>query len=177
MQKTSSLIVKLRGLFLALLFIAAIFLTVGLLKKHGYAITYAVTVSMPKGWYLIVSPEKIARHDIVQFKPPEQALNFLHKEHLIPRSDLLLKYVVGLPDDFVCNKNGVILVSQKKFGTVYQFDSKGIKLPKSSFCGKLGHDQYLLLSDRVKNSFDGRYFGPIYKKDIIGRAVLLLKRD
>lgn len=34
----------------------------------------------------------------------------------------------------------------------------------------LGPDEYLILGDNSKNSLDGRYFGPISRKAIIGKA-------
>jgi type IV secretory pathway protease TraF len=87
----------------------------------------------------------------------------------------LMKQVVGMPNDFVCNNNGKIIVNNKDFGEIYVFYAKGKKMPYVQFCAKLKTEQYLLLSNFIARSFDGRYFGPVQRNQIIAKAKILIK--
>jgi conjugative transfer signal peptidase TraF len=160
---------KLKPLGIALLALALLYLAVSFLKIRGYFFTYQVTASMPKGFYL-VKPGLIRRNDIVVFSPPKPTLEFLRQERWIPKDGLLMKYVVGMPGDYVCQKEGSIWLNQRIVGPVYKFYAPGKILPNAKFCGRLLENEYLLVSTKISRSFDGRYFGPINYAQIKGRA-------
>lgn len=140
------------------------------LQQKGYGITYQVTSSMPKGLYLITPAKNLSRGDIVLFKPPNKVLSFLVKHKWLPHSGLMMKYVIATPHDYVCQKQGWIFINHKKIAPVYKEYAIGKKLANTHFCSKLTTQQYLLMSTRNKHSFDGRYFGPVNKNRIIGKA-------
>ena len=48
-------------------------------------------------------------------------------------------------------------------------DGRGLDMPDWHGCRTLGQREYLLLGDGP-DSFDGRYFGPTGRNDIIGKA-------
>jgi len=143
------------------------------LKKRGFLLTYQVTASMPKGFYFIKPGKYFRRKDIVLFKPPKKFLHFLLQKKWLPKNGLMLKYVVGIPGDYVCQNKKWIYINNHKFAPIYQEYKPGKKLPNNHFCGKLKKHQYLLMSTKVKDSFDGRYFGPVNDDRIIGRAKYL----
>ncbi|MGD9153313.1 MAG: signal peptidase I [Gammaproteobacteria bacterium] len=145
------------------------------LKKRGFLLTYQVTASMPKGFYFIKPSQHFHRRDIVLFKPPEKFLHFLLQKKWLPKNGLMLKYVVGIPGDYVCQNKKWIYINNQKIAPIYQEYKPGKKLPNNCFCGKLKKHQYLLMSTKLKNSFDGRYFGPVNDDRIIGKAKFLLK--
>ena len=159
----------------ALVFIIFLFLVVTFLHRQGYGLTYSSTASMPKGFYLIIHSDDFKRNDIVEFKPPNEVQAFVAEQHWAPKSGLLLKHVMGVPGDFVCNSGGSILVNHQKVGSVYEFYAPNKKLPKRSFCTVLQQNQYLLLSDSIERSFDSRYFGPVDKGNIIGKSVFYIE--
>lgn len=142
-------------------------------KKRGFLLTYQVTASMPKGFYFIRPSKHYRRRDIVLFKPPENFLNFLLQKKWLPKHGLMLKYAVGIPGDYVCQDAKWIYINSHKFAPIYQEYKPGKKLPNTNFCGELKKHQFLLMSTKLKNSFDGRYFGPVNDDRIIGRAKFL----
>lgn len=157
-------------LFYSLIIICLFAIAVFLCKNFGYGLTYQVTASLPKGIYLIYPTKNINRGDIVIFYPPNNAKIFLAKNKWAPLSNILMKKVVGMPNDFVCNKDSKVIVNKKYFGKMYYFYAKGKRMPYVSFCAKLQSEQYLLLSNFIDRSYDGRYFGPVYRNQIIAKA-------
>ena len=162
---------KFLPLVFSLIFIAIISITVSTIKKAGYHITYSVTPSMPRGFYLVVPAKKISRYDVVEFMPPLGVLDFIKEKHWVPKNGLVIKYVFAIPNDHVCIHKEAIWVNGKKIGPVYKFYDKNKLLPQTKICGKLDKDEYLLLSTKNERSFDGRYFGTISSKRILGKAI------
>jgi conjugative transfer signal peptidase TraF len=162
-------------LFFSLVFIGILAFTINLVEKSGYHLVYSVTKSVPRGLYLIVPIKKIARYDIVEFKPPQAALNFIRENRLIPQNGTIMKYVFAIPNDNVCIYNQEIFINNKKAGHVYKFYAPNKLLPQTKICGKLQENQYLLLSAKSKRSFDGRYFGIVSSREILGHAIPIIK--
>lgn len=157
-----------------LLLLAVLAVIIFWIKSQGYFITYQVTPSMQQGFYLVKPLNgKIKRGEIVIFTPPPKTLNFLQNHHWLPNDDLMLKHVFGIPGDKVWQKSGFVWINNTKIAPVYKFYAKGKLLPNSNFCGVLDNSEYLLMSTKIKRSFDGRYFGPVNRKKIIGRAIFL----
>jgi signal peptidase I len=126
---------------------------------------------MPQGFYLIIPTKKIVLHDIVEFTPPSSVLDFIKEKHWVPKSGLIIKYVFAIPYDHVCIRNQALSINGKRIGRVYKFYGENKLLPQTKICGKLKEDQYLLLSTKSERSFDGRYFGVVSSREILGRAV------
>ena len=159
-----------RPLLLASFVIGILALVVFVLSKLGYAVTYVVSPSVPRGFYLITPTKPIKRYAIVQFRPPVAVVTFLRKQHWGAASGLMLKYVYAMPGDFVCNSNQKLQINGKKVAPLYFYYAPGKLLPKQNFCRRLTGDEYLLISNKVARSFDGRYFGPIKRSAIVGVA-------
>jgi type IV secretory pathway protease TraF len=85
----------------------------------------------------------------------------------------MMKHVFAVPGEFVCKRAGYLWIEHKKIAKVFRDYAPGKTLPSTPFCGVLKANEYLLMSTRVPNSFDGRYFGPIKKSAIFGQAVKL----
>lgn len=165
---------KYRALIFALFFTFGLAIIVHLLTTMHYGITYSGTPSMPQGFYVLTPPNDIKRYDIVRFLPPKPAQIFLATRHWAPANNLLLKYVFGMPGDFVCITEDKIFINDKIIGPVYKDYAPDKHLPRVKFCGKLLQDQYLLLSNHIQRSFDGRYFGPVKKEFIFNKARRIL---
>ena len=155
----------------SLVFILALMFVIDAIKKHGYHITYSVTQSMPKGFYLIIPTSVIRKGDIVEFIPPEHTLVFIKEKRWVPQNGRIIKYVFGIPGDHVCVLGQTIWINHKKVAPISKFYAKNKLLPQTKICGKLKQNQYLLLSTKNERSFDSRYFGAVDSSRILGRAV------
>ena len=82
---------------------------------------------------------------------------------------VLIKRVIGLPGDTVSAKDGKVLVN----GTVLREDylPDGVTT-EMTHPVKVAEGQLLVFGDNRPSSQDGRYFGTISKKLIVGRALL-----
>ena len=128
---------------------------------------------MQKGFYFVRPVKHLMRNEIVIFYPPKKAKQLLIKNNWSPKSGLLIKHVMAIPDDTVCYQRNSLWINHKNIAPIYHFYAKGKRLPQYHFCGRLPKDEYLLISTKVKKSFDSRYFGPINKRMILGRATRL----
>jgi len=159
---------KLSFLFYIFIVLFILFFIVFAIRQRGYFVTYQGSNSMPKGFYLVRPVHHLTRGNWVVFYPPNKTKAFLLKEQWLPRSGLMMKIVKGIPGDYVCKKNGWLWTSTQKIAPIYREYAPGKLLPNQPFCGRLRANQYLLMSTHIKRSFDGRYFGPVNKKNIIG---------
>ena len=103
----------------------------------------------------------IRRGDVVVFKrPPAEIGN--------PEIKDLIKRVIGLPNETIEGVNGQVYVNGHPLEEPYVKGGplEGIPLTRTT----LGAHQYLVLGDNRGNSNDGRFFGPIDGKLIVGRA-------
>jgi len=167
---------KFKVLFISLATIIVLQLCILVLKHLGFGLVYNASKSMSRGVYVVIPAKKIQRNDIVVFYPPFTTQQFLSMQHWGPGNHLLMKHVLGLPGDWVCKRKNTLWINQNKVANVLVFYATNKKIPQVDFCGYLTVDQYLLLSTNSERSFDGRYFGPVQRQNIKGKAVLLLLR-
>ena len=117
----------------------------------------------------------IRRGDIIAFRGPAAV------DHIV-----LLKRVVGLPGDTLSLSDGRLYVNGKLLNEPYLRSSDGDvtqTLPATGYGGPgddtpwtlarpytvpAGH--YFMMGDNREDSYDSRYWGPIARSDVIGRA-------
>jgi signal peptidase I len=113
------------------------------------------------------------RGDVVIIKPPAEYSS---------GNKNFIKRVIGLPEETIGLKDGVVYVYNKDYsrGVVLNEKSyldKSIKTyPPSGEAGeykfqKLGKDEYFLMGDNRGGSTDSRKFGAVQKTEIVGRAL------
>jgi len=100
----------------------------------------------------------VHRGDIVVFKAPAGS---------DPGIDDLVKRVIGLPGETVSAQHGHVYINGKELPETY--------LPKGTVTTNfspvtLAPDHYWVMGDNRGNSKDSRVFGPIEKKNIVGRV-------
>lgn len=132
------------------------------------------SASVPEGLWLRESrgaeaAAKVAAGDVIAFRPPARALPYVRAympEYLHKQS--ILKYVVATDGDTICRQGTRFSVDHRYLGTAMTEDGNGHALPTWSGCTVLRHGQVAVFSDRIPNSFDSRYYGPIPSNKILG---------
>jgi conjugative transfer signal peptidase TraF len=105
---------------------------------------------------------------IIAFRAPSTAFPYADERmsylHRIP----ILKVVAAGEKDEVCTDRGELTINGHWRGSVLRQDERGERLPAWRGCRILARGEYFVFSDRVPNSFDSRYYGPIRRTSIIG---------
>lgn len=105
---------------------------------------------------------------LVAFRAPPAAFPYadlrLKELHRVP----LLKGVAAGPGDTVCTTSGRLVINGHDRAPIAQADRQGRALPRWRGCRPLGAEELFAFSDRVPNSFDSRYFGPVAQSAVLG---------
>jgi len=129
------------------------------------------SASAPIGLYRVEPAGNLAIADLVAVDPPEPVATLLANGGYLPRGVRLIKHVTGLPGQKVCRIGSVISVDGIALGKALERDRFGRSLPIWKGCLRIAEDQVFLMNSTIRDSLDGRYFGPIATHSIIGRVV------
>jgi conjugative transfer signal peptidase TraF len=131
---------------------------------------YNPTTSAPKGWYVVDSPHELRVNDYVLAHLPRDAAVLANDRHYLPTSVPILKRIGAVGHQVVCSRDGNILIDDRVVARALPYDGAGKKLDVWKACRALAVDEIFLLSEANPASFDGRYFGPILRANVIGKA-------
>ncbi|WP_033921061.1 S26 family signal peptidase [Sphingomonas sp. 37zxx] len=132
-----------------------------------------VTASAPIGLYAVQPPDGIEITDLAVVAPPEPVASFLEAGGYVPRGVPLMKRVLALAGQKVCRENLLVTVDGIAMGTARERDSHGRDLPVWQGCRTIAEGEVFLMNWQSADSLDGRYFGPLPAKSIVGRATPL----
>ena len=132
---------------------------------------YNASASAPIGLYWLDN-RPIERGDYVLVRVPERVRNLVEERGYLPPDVPLVKRVVGLNGDRICRRFGEISIDGLVVATAKRRDGQGREMPVWHGCHILTEQTVFLLQDHPQ-SFDGRYFGPVDRSLIIGRATKL----
>ncbi|PJR91725.1 S26 family signal peptidase [Ochrobactrum sp. 695/2009] len=132
-----------------------------------------VTASAPVGLYTVEPADRLAVPELVAVMPPEPLAGFMVARGYVGRRVPLLKRIVGLPGQRVCRTGRAITVDGVEMGDALDRDRIGRALPVWQGCRVVADGQLFLMNMDVRDSLDGRYFGPIPASAVIGRALPL----
>jgi type IV secretory pathway protease TraF len=82
----------------------------------------------------------------------------------------LLKHVAGLPGQRVCRSGATVTVDDIVLGEALPRDRLDRDLPDWQGCRLIQDDEIFLMNPEVRDSLDGRYFGPLPADAVIGKA-------
>ena len=145
-------------------------------------VTLTAFIDMPKkliwnasastsiGFYAITPIDTFDVGDLVAVDPPETLAHFLAERHYLPRGVPLLKHIAALPGQRVCRIGHRIIIDGVTVGEAHDRDRLGRSLPDWQGCRRVADDELFLMNKTVRDSLDGRYFGPIPSSSIIGHA-------
>ncbi|MBU0612117.1 signal peptidase I [Patescibacteria group bacterium] len=120
------------------------------------------------GEYLIVDEisyrlKDPARNDVIIFRYPNDTKKFF------------IKRIIGLPNETVDIKGGNVTIINEKNPDGFTLDQSYIKnnANNNMHC-ELKGDEYFVMGDNRSASSDSRYWGPVPKKLLVGKAFLRL---
>ena len=134
---------------------------------------YNPSASAPKGFYWIEHKVAFQRGEFVAALPPEKAQILASERGYLPEAIPVLKTIYGVSGDLICIENGGVIVNEMRLAEVLERDSVGRQMPVQNGCYRLQEGEYFLLSTKIPNSFDSRYFGPVGEDRILGVATPL----
>ncbi len=108
-----------------------------------------------------------------RFRQPQRGEIIVFRSH---RGDYYIKRIIGLPGERILIKDGEVSIYNERFPHGFILDESSYLEPGMRTPGQinltLGPDEYFVLGDNRNTSLDSRSFGPVLKKDIIGRVWL-----
>ena len=131
------------------------------------------TASSPVGLYRVMAADRVGPGEMVVAWAPDEARRLAAERGYVPLTVPLVKQVAAAAGDHVCAAGEALFVNGRFAALRWREDLEGRPLPWWTGCKRLGHGELLLLMRRAAESFDGRYFGPIEQRHLIGRARLL----
>lgn len=131
------------------------------------------SASTPVGFYTIGDAGNLDVTDLVAVDAPEPLASFLSDGGYLPRGVPLLKRVAALPGQRVCRTGLAITVDGVAMGNALDRDRRGRPLPVWQGCRLVANGELFLMNWKVRDSLDGRYFGPLPATAVIGRATPL----
>lgn len=113
--------------------------------------------------YFIRAPH---REEVVVFHPP-----FTDETR---RRQYYIKRVIGLPGETVHIDGGKIVIINSEYPDGFtleeNYPTKGFTATVGGRSWTLGREEYFVLGDHRNESADSRFFGPVPKDNIVGRA-------
>ena len=164
------------------------------MTRFGYVMTASVTVlltgalslvpiaprliwnasaSAPIGLYAIDPSAPLEVTDLVAVEAPEPLATFLSERGYLPRGVPLMKRVAAVPGQRVCRSGVRISVDDIDMGEVLERDRLSRPLPVWRGCRVVAPSELFLMNWQVRDSLDGRYFGPLPAASVMGRATPL----
>ncbi len=131
------------------------------------------TASAPVGFYTVEPATALDVPELVAVMPPEPLAAFMVERGYVGRGVPLLKRVLALPGQRVCRLRSTITVDGVEMGDALDRDRIGRDLPVWQGCRTISDGEIFLMNWEVRDSLDGRYFGPIPSDSVIGRALPL----
>lgn len=154
--------------------------SIGLVATIAFAprprFVWNASASAPIGLYHVTGKTALRRGDMVIAWVPETARRFAAHRRYLPANVPLVKRVAARAGDTVCAIGPTISINGVTVAERRRFDGRGRILPWWQGCTTLRERELFLLMADAADSFDGRYFGPTMREDIVGEARLIWPR-
>lgn len=139
-------------------------------------LVWNASASAPIGLYGVSPGSSIARGVTVIAWTPMRYRHLAAVRRYVPENVPLVKQVAGMAGDRICALGNTITLNGHAVAKRRAVDAAGRLMPRWQGCFRLGQHQLFLLMAEVPGSFDGRYFGPTDKADVVGPASALWVR-
>lgn len=141
-------------------------------SRPSPVLLWNVSQSAPIGLYRVRPDASLRSGDMVAAFAPEEIRALAAERGYVPSSVPLVKRLAAAKGDLVCASGPTLRVNGQVMALRLMRDLRGRALPWWRGCRRLRGGELLLLG-RGANSFDGRYFGPIGTRALVGKVVLL----
>lgn len=131
------------------------------------------SASVPLGLYRIEPGAAPRVGDLVALRPSPALGRFVATRRYVEANALLIKPVAALPGAVVCRFGVRVTIDARAVAAALPRDRFGRPLPTWGGCHRLPIDQLFLIAPAHRDSFDSRYFGPVDRREIVGRALPL----
>jgi conjugative transfer signal peptidase TraF len=138
-------------------------------------LVWNASASAPIGLWRITPGASVFVGDSVLVEPPPAARRLAAQRHYLPANVPMIKTIAAVSGDTVCARETAIAIDDRLVAVRHLADRQGRKLPWWRGCLRLSDGQVMLLN-HAPDSFDSRYFGPVGKGAIIGKATPLWLR-
>jgi len=136
-------------------------------------LVYNPSESAPRGWYVLIPARRATKGDWVLAHLPMPIAQLADTRSYLPIDVPILKRIAAQKGDEVCSTAAGIFIDGLLVAQSLRDDSRGRPLPHWSACRMLKAQEVFLLSSYSPFSFDSRYFGPVKRASVMGRAVPL----
>src|SRR3989338_1904124 len=103
------------------------------------------------------------RYDVVVFRYPGDTKKFF------------IKRIIGLPNETVQIQGEDVIIKNEENPEGFKLDQPYVKQSgKNEMAFKLKDSEYFVMGDNRRASSDSRYWGPVPRKNMIGRPILRL---
>lgn len=140
-------------------------------------LVWNATASAPIGLYRVDRSRSPRPGDRVLVAPDARMSALLDQRGYVPAGVPLIKTVAALAPARVCRHGSSVTIGGRFAAKARAFDRQGRPLPAWSGCRTLSPTEVFLLTAEAPDSLDGRYFGPLPKGVILGRAIPVWMRE
>jgi conjugative transfer signal peptidase TraF len=133
-------------------------------------LVWNATASTPEGLYRVIKDRHFQVGELVAVAPPPKLADWLAVRHFLPLHAVLMKQVSAVEGARVCRAGLSIIIDGRTIAQARERDHLGRLLPVWTGCRTLGRADIFLMNAAVPDSLDGRYFGPLPVKSVVGRA-------
>lgn len=128
------------------------------------------SASVPLGLYRVVTTRALRVGDTVAVRPSPQLARFMATRRYVEANVPLLKPIAATEGATVCRVDLRVTINGRTTVSALPRDRVGRPLPVWSGCYRLRPHQLFLIAPSHPDSFDSRYFGPVDRSQILGRA-------
>ena len=159
---------RLRSFTLGTVALALAFLAAKSIINPSPILIWNASESVVVGWYFVAKHQPVIG-EIAVIRPAEWVRIYASAHGYLPQKVMLLKTIFATSPSIICRFGTYIFVDGKQVAKATIMDKKHRLLPVWKGCKALKPSQYFVLG-RHRDSFDGRYFGPIDRDQVIGTA-------
>lgn len=139
--------------------------------RPALRLIWNASASVPLGLYRIAPGHAAQVGELIAVRPSPTLETFMAERRYVERHVPLLKPVAAVAGATVCRIGLRVTIDGRTAATALPRDRFGRPLPRWQGCRRLGANELFLIAPDSAASFDSRYFGPVTRDRVIGRAL------